>query len=302
MTQLNAIDTSHYQEDNKPEIDFTASPDVSLWILKATQGISYVDPRFSINREKIRNIKKYRGAYHFLSSNYSIQSQMQHFSEVVGGLAVGEFLMIDAERDNITGTEVTEDQVFEAVTYLEQRFGPRVAVYCGVHTAGGTIWKSTRIFNGSRARILAAYVNETQAKVGATPYAWDMWQYSSDGPAPGVTGRCDLNRVDNWDIFNFISGTFQDVGEEMKIITNSEVRSFEGVEYNPGVIKWGLMLDGSKRHLTEREFSPMYEIDTKYPLPNTQLDVTPDYSPVAATCSFHGGSWPVSLSGSISAR
>jgi len=200
MPRTDGIDVSRYQG----RIDWTLVPAFITWVaVKATQGTGWLDPYFKANRAAISN-RKYRLLYHFLDPVGPIarltswgrqrdgRLQAAWFLNNVGPLADGEGVMLDVE-----GANVYPDQAQAFCETVEAFYKRPVAVYTGRYVAGGAIWNSTSLFNGQRARVLAAYLTEDVARARALPYRWDAWQWSSTGAEPGVLTRVDLDQVDN---------------------------------------------------------------------------------------------------------
>jgi GH25 family lysozyme M1 (1,4-beta-N-acetylmuramidase) len=196
--RFDGADLSHYQDDAGP-IDWDALASSSWWCAtKATQGVSYVDPTFHEHRIQMSARQfKIRLFYHWLDPNSSPTAQAMHFLMVVGKLAPGEGVMLDAEQAGVTAA-----MVVEWCSMVEKATGRPVVVYTGAFVAGGSIWQSTdvrtSIFGTPRAMHLAAYTTEARALAlrGVAAYPWSGWQYSSNGPVAGVAGRCDMNRID----------------------------------------------------------------------------------------------------------
>jgi hypothetical protein len=153
-----------------------------------------VDETFHYNRDGMA-FAQWRLLYYWLEPG-RVEVGVDEFFAAVGELRPGEGVMLDAEEDGID-----EDQCVRWLEAVEARTGIPCAVYTGAYAAGGTLWRSSRIFNGQRARIIAAYCSEEEARDHADGIAWDAWQYSSKGSVPGIGTHCDLDRIDNPDAF-----------------------------------------------------------------------------------------------------
>lgn len=189
------IDVSRYQGD----VDWRAvrAQGMAWSACKATQGRRWVDPTFSANRAGMAAAGfPVRLFYHWLSRDVPASVQAAHFLRTVGGLAVGEGVMLDAEEDGITLA-----QCIEWCRLVEAATGRPVAVYTGVYVADRTIWQSPVLFDGRRARVLAAYTTESRARRLAAPHAWDAWQWTGSGSVAGVVGPVDLDQIDNMPAF-----------------------------------------------------------------------------------------------------
>lgn len=206
------LDVSHYQ--GAPAWQLIAEAGYTWAATKATQGTGYVDPTLARNRAGMREARfRHRGLYHWLSPVglllrgsvsarlSSARKQAEHFLATVGTLQLGEFAMLDAEEEGIT-----VDMVVEWCRVVEAATGRPVAVYTGVYVAKGTIWRSTAVFNGARARVLAAYTTEDRARRLSAPHAWDAWQWTGSGTIAGITTLVDIDQVDHHVIFDRACG------------------------------------------------------------------------------------------------
>lgn len=158
-----------------------------------------VDQTFAANRAGMA-FCKYRLLYFWLLPGQGKQGAQQ-FLQTIGSLARGEAAMLDAEQGGIT-----EQDCLDWLEAVEAVTGRPSAVYTGGYVAGGTIWRSTRIFNGQRARIFAAYTSEDEAKGHAGGIPWDAWQWTSSGQVPGINANCDIDQVDNAAAFDKCCG------------------------------------------------------------------------------------------------
>lgn len=208
MTRLDGPDISHHQYDAGP-VDLAATRSAGCWwiSMKVTQGTSYVDPTFEQSRAAAHAAGfTHIGLYHWLSSTSDPVAQAHWFLVHIGALRDGEFASLDAEEAGITAGEcIAWCEAVDPVT------GRPAEAYTGYDVAAGTIWQSTRLrssVHGPRPMHLAAYTTEARAKAlrGVATYPWDAWQFSSNGPVPGITGRCDMNRIDNRAAYDLAAG------------------------------------------------------------------------------------------------
>lgn len=204
MPRTDGIDVAHYQGVvNWPRVRATGA----YWAgIKATQGTTFVDPMFAINRRgaaaagfPFRLLYGWLNPAPITSRPFAglrvrhARAQAAHYVATVGKLAPGEGAMLDAEQAGITA-----DMVLAWCLEVERLLGRPVAVYTGAYVDSGRIWKSAAIFNGRRPRILAAYTTEANARRIAAPHAWDAWQFiGGQGRVDGVIGPCDLDQIDN---------------------------------------------------------------------------------------------------------
>jgi hypothetical protein len=181
------------------------------------------DETFAYNRDGMA-FARWRLLYYWLEPG-RVDEGVDEFFTAVGQLRPGEGAMLDAEEDGIT-----EDECVRWCEAVEARTGLPCAVYTGGYTAGGVLWRSTRLFNGQRARIFAAYTSEAEARGHADGIAWDAWQYSSTGTVPGVNANCDLDRIDNGDAFTrCCGGTPQDGGFLMALTDQQQQELYDRI-------------------------------------------------------------------------
>lgn len=204
-TRVDGIDVSRYQGN----VDWyavrasCATPDMALAAWKVTQGTHTLDPTAATNRTGAAAAGfRWRFGYHWLSANTDAVAQADWFLSQFWPMADGEGVILDCEEAGITvGQVVAWCERVEAVT------GRPVAIYTGVHVAGGAIWNSAAIFgSGKRIRWVAAYVSETKVRQACEPYGFDCWQWSSSATVPGVSGRCDVNLIEHPIMCNLATG------------------------------------------------------------------------------------------------
>jgi GH25 family lysozyme M1 (1,4-beta-N-acetylmuramidase) len=214
--RLDGIDTSHYQWDAGPvNLATVRSIPTNWYACKGTQSLSYVDPTMARSVALAESAGfRHRLIYGWISGTTDPVAQARFYTRTVGALIPGWGPMLDAEEKGTTEAkclawcETVEDALFQMTGI------PRpVTVYTGLYTAGSTIWRSRALRQsrfGPRPFIVAAYVSESNlntrvAAVGGG-MAWQAWQFSSNGPVPGITGRCDMNRVDDVAAFDRACG------------------------------------------------------------------------------------------------
>lgn len=286
--RLDGFDGSHWQKDAGP-VDFAALRRSTWWFAwKATQSIRGADPTFTWARNNVAPLGfRHRFFYHWLSSTTDVAAQADHYLRTVGTLAVGEGVMLDAEE-----TGITEASCLAWLERVEAVIQRPSSVYTGLYVAGGTIWKSAKIRNsnfGPRPMHLAAYCTrerllELLKSTDTTALPIHAWQYSSNGPVPGITGRADMNTIIDPAIFDRSCGIVespapapapipipvpppQDDEDMATIITNNEQR----LEAAPKVEKYVLMPNGKLRHLPLVEWQLLGQKEG-VPLDNWVLD------------------------------
>ena len=211
---FHGADISHYQYDYAP-VDFVTleANSQGYFATKATQRHNYIDPTMARSRTSAFSVGfRWVALYHWLSptSEASVLSQIANWERAVGPLGIGECFMLDVEQQNVNGA-ITEPDAYEALDRVQQVIQRPGICYTGLSVAGGAIWRSERIRALGTAMHLAAYMTQERLALklkaaGVQDLPMHLNQYSSDGPVPGVTGRCDMNQVNDAAILDRVSG------------------------------------------------------------------------------------------------
>lgn len=186
------VDLSHWQygpAGRTSPVDFVAMQEsgVQAVMLKATQGISFVDATFVSRVAAATAAGLLVGAYHFADASDPTM-QASHFLKMAGSLSR---LAIDIEPNGI-GNTVSVAQAAALVSAIHQQSQCLPAVYIG---RWGPTGNGAGLPNIVLARCdlwLPAYV-----KNPVPPSGWDdwtLWQYTQSATVPGVGGPCDRSQ------------------------------------------------------------------------------------------------------------
>lgn len=187
MDFLHGVDISHHNE--KVDLPLIAKSQAFVF-LKATEGLSYVDPTFAARWLGLKLSGAKRGAYHFFRADKDPIIQARHFCETVGELEENDLpLVLDMETmdGKRAGAVIIAAQIF--LDEIERLSGKTPIIYSGhsfivelnlpVSFAKYPLW-------------LARYTIVTPA--APAPWKdWMFWQYSENKKINGVSGDCDVN-------------------------------------------------------------------------------------------------------------
>ncbi|AWB45310.1 hypothetical protein DCC85_14470 [Paenibacillus sp. CAA11] len=186
------IDVSHH--NGSISWDQVRAAGKSFVFIKASQGISYRDPKFLTNVKEARRAGLLVGAYHFLdaTSAATAKAEASNFHsamQAAGGPAVFELPPVLDYEDNpgkLSKVQITA--VAEAfLTEIERLTGRKPLLYSGNSFAGNFEAKLSKY-----KLWVARYSTEVPYTVPAWS-AWSFWQYSSKGKVAGIQGNVDLN-------------------------------------------------------------------------------------------------------------
>jgi hypothetical protein len=160
---IKGIDVANYQSDT---YDVTG---IDFVIVKATEGISYVNPKYASQVKRARDKSLVVGHYHFVNTNASADEQAAYFVKTATE-KVGEFLVLDWESP-ISDAEKNEF-IKKAKTLAP---GIKVGLYCNKD-----YWKNRDKSNYPGDFLWIADPSSPAGKPDVK-YAWTIHQYSSAG-------------------------------------------------------------------------------------------------------------------------
>ena len=198
--EIHGIDVSHHQGD----IDWAVLRNngmigrypVRFVMIKATEGASNVDSRFSENFHQAREYGFVRGAYHFWSTSSSGRAQAEHFLRTVE-LEEGDLPpVLDVERKAKSQTpEQFKESVLTWLRLVEAHYGVKPIIY--TYYKFKTAYLGDSIFDAYPYWIAHYYVDSVEYKG-----KWKFWQHTDCGRLPGIKGYVDF------DIYN---GSYYDL-------------------------------------------------------------------------------------------
>ncbi len=184
---VRGVDVSHHQ--GQIDWDRVRRDGIEFAYLKATEGSSFVDPRFVTNAREAAGAGLRVGGYHYFTLCSPGAPQAEHFATTLA--AAGEKLrmppVVDLELiGNCADPPPREDLVAQVRGFLdvvEARTGRRVVVY-------------THPDLEARFRF-ASVLDRRQwvRRIGSTPpdREWWMWQRDDAASVDGISGPVDLN-------------------------------------------------------------------------------------------------------------
>ena len=155
-----------------------------VWI-KATEGVTFKDKRFTANHEKAGKAGLKRGAYHFFRFDKDGVEQAINLLETIGDRALELVVAIDIESSgNPEGIneELIKERIASMVEYLNLR-GLAPTLYCNKADYYKYMVDS---FPGNSLWICSF----TQDPISAP---WTFWQFNHKGSVKGINGKVDLN-------------------------------------------------------------------------------------------------------------
>lgn len=163
--------------------------------IKATEGISNVDPQFRRNWKKAKNNDIIRGAYHFFIASRDGRMQAENFIKRVD-LEPGDLPpVLDVEQRNGVSKAQLRKEAKIWLEIVEAHYKVKPIIYTNVdfynqHLGSG--------FDGYPLWA-AHYYEEEKPRIGRD---WLFWQHNDGGNVNGIISKVDFN-VFNGDSLQF---------------------------------------------------------------------------------------------------
>lgn len=177
-------DIARYQGD----IDYEIYKDNSHFvIIKATEGVGYIDPKYARNRDEARRVGLPLGYYHFARPDLgnSPENEAIYFCKIVtANIREGETLYLDYEPASNPFPVVDWCKRFLDTVFT--RTGVRPMIYLNKSQVRGFDWSP--VASAGYALWLACY--DTSPTYGAFN-KMSMQQWTSSQKVPGIVGNAD---------------------------------------------------------------------------------------------------------------
>lgn len=161
---------------------------VDFAYIKSTEGVTYIDPRFSYNFKEAKRVGIPVGVYHFFRFHRGGEEQARHFMENVDAEALDLPPVVDVEEWGQYNQSKDAEKVFSElrtfIDLVEESTGREVIIYSDKH---------------SYSKYVQGRFDENDiwiCSLGSTPEIdrkWTFWQNSHNGKYKGTCGKVDVN-------------------------------------------------------------------------------------------------------------
>ena len=177
-------------------IDFNKvkNSDIKVVIIKATEGVNYIDPFFERHYKGANNVGLNIGFYHFMSEKTSPTQQAKDFWNAIKDKKFNVLPCLDIETNNLIRSKTQiSDRCIEFLNEFKRLSGYDCMIYTGGYFGRDLLDDRVKKYPGWIAHYGVNKPMENGFKVVGH-------QYTEDGRTPGVNGNVDLN--------NFYDGIF----------------------------------------------------------------------------------------------
>jgi len=193
------IDVSHHQG----AINWSSvrSAGIQFAYIKATEGVSYKDPRFNTNYVAAYNAGVIRGAYHFALPDRSSGATQANYLASNGGAWSADNRTLPAALDieyNPYGATCygrTQSGMRSWIADFLATYRARTGRYAVIYTTSNWWVTCTGNWSGPWANHplwIARWSTSPGTLPAGAPF-WTFWQYTSTGRVAGISGNVDRN-------------------------------------------------------------------------------------------------------------
>ncbi|HID0817781.1 TPA: GH25 family lysozyme [Clostridium botulinum] len=181
----------------------------NIVIIKATEGVDYVDPYLSQHYNGAKTVGMNIGFYHFMSEKTDPAQQAVDLWNAIKGKQFNILPCLDIETNNMgRNTKAISDRCIEFLTKFKSLSGIDCMIYTGGYFGRDNLDSRVKKYKGW----IAHYGVNTPMSTG---FAVVGHQYTEDGRVNGISTRVDINNFTEG-IFISSQNTIQET-KEMKI-------------------------------------------------------------------------------------
>lgn len=210
-------------------------------IIKATEGVDYIDPNFETYYSQSRNMGFHIGFYHFMSEKTNPTKQAEDFYNSINGKEYDIIPVLDIEinKYNRSRKEIS-DRCIEFLTRFKELSGIDCVIYTGGFFGRDLLDDRVKQYKGWIAHYgVSSPMNTGFQVVGH--------QYTETGKVSGISGDCDMNNF-NEGILLRSEGISEPKSESYEFFSN-KTRYLQSVLGIPSDNIWGPITDEAAKNV-----------------------------------------------------
>jgi len=211
-SQVYGIDISHYQNNEVDQI-VQQKDKIQFVICKATEGLTYIDPKFNRNWTTLKEHGVIRGAYHFYRSEDDPEKQATFFLNTISTIEKWDIPpILDFEEGGINSSQSIEEVQTGVKSFLElieKKLGRKPILYTDIRTANKYLGDP---YFSDYPLWIANYINESSPHLPDTwkDRRWTFWQKTSTYQINGQDNDLDLFHGSYKDLKTFIRNSYSE--------------------------------------------------------------------------------------------
>lgn len=182
--EISGIDVSRHQGTIN-WMKLKENNDISFVYIKATEGSSYTDPKFTYNVTEARKAGMKVGAYLFFRTTSPAKKQFEHFKSVCPKDSVDLIPMIDVENCGKWSRSKIQNAIKEIAILMENYYGKKPIIYSIQHIYNHFLapdFSNYLVYIGK-------YNNQEPVLEGERHY--NIWQFTEKGQLTGIDKKVD---------------------------------------------------------------------------------------------------------------
>lgn len=183
ISQLAGIDVSYYQ--GKVDWDKVLTDDIHFVYVKATDGITYTDPRFGENQDNLIKSKVAYGAYHFFEPKDNGVKQAENFLSKVKVHKNMLAPVLDIEITQNTDKKLIKKHAKEWLETVSKKLGCKPIIY-----SYSSFYKENL---GSDFQEYPIWIADYSKEPNILKDKLVMWQHTQKGDVHGIDTMVDKN-------------------------------------------------------------------------------------------------------------
>lgn len=210
-------------------------------IIKATEGVDYIDPNFETYYSQSHNMGFHIGFYHFMSEKTNPTKQAEDFYNSINGKEYDIIPVLDIEinKYNRSRKEIS-DRCIEFLTRFKELSGIDCVIYTGGFFGRDLLDDRVKQYKGWIAHYGVSSPMDTGFQVVGH-------QYTETGKVSGISGDCDMNNF-NEGILLRSEGISEPKSESYEFFSN-KTRYLQSVLGIPSDNIWGPITDEAARNV-----------------------------------------------------
>ena len=181
--RVNGVDVSHFQG----QVDWqkVKADSISYVYLKATDGITYTDPKYIDNSSELYKVGLAFGSYHFFEPDDDPIDQAKHYISVTSQQKDILRPVLDVEISRGKTPQEISESVAKWLSYVEEDLNCQPIIY-----TYASYWEEFLGDDFTEYDLwLADYASTPNPPKNKQD--WLMWQYSQKGKVNGISGMVD---------------------------------------------------------------------------------------------------------------
>ncbi|WP_280764455.1 GH25 family lysozyme [Parabacteroides sp. PFB2-10] len=184
------IDVSRHQRNIDWE-QVSKDKNIQFVYIKATEGKTYIDPKYKYNIKEARKNKFKVGAYHYFRTTSSAHGQFENFKKTARKADQDLIPIVDVEeRKNWTRSQF-QDSLKVFIRLVKEHYGKAPMIY-SVNSFYNA--NCAPEFNNYHAMIGRYNDDPTKHPTVKGKGTYTIWQFSEKGKIKGIKEPVDLNR------------------------------------------------------------------------------------------------------------